>query len=178
MSDQPQQATLTGSSHRREFWMLIGYALILGVFGAFLGLAFLGIVKVGSQWFAATNLGWMGGEWWWVAVTAGAGLIVGILHRVLNLPDKTPGVIADLQAGRADPALVPGILVTSAVSLMGGASLGPEKALGSTVGGLGDLAFPTARPDGRSDPNEHVQRLRGGLWRTSVQPSGRGDADT
>ncbi len=117
--------------------MLIGYASILGVFGAVLGLVFLGIVKVGSQWFAATNLGWMGGEWWWVAVTAGAGLIVGILHRILNLPDKTPGVIADLQAGRADPALAPGILVTSAVSLMGGASLGPEKALGSTVGGLG-----------------------------------------
>jgi len=117
--------------------MLIAYALILGVIGAFLGLVFLGLVAFGSKWFVATNVGWMGGEWWWVAVTAGAGLIVGILHRVLNLPDKTPGVIADLQAGHADPALVPGILFTSAVSLMGGASLGPEKALGSTVGGLG-----------------------------------------
>jgi hypothetical protein len=83
--------------------MLIGYALILGVTGAFLGLVFLGLVAFGSQWFVATNVGWMGGEWWWVAVTAGAGLIVGILHRVLNLPDKTPGVIADLQAGHATP---------------------------------------------------------------------------
>lgn len=117
--------------------MAIGYAVALGVLGAFVGLVFLGVVHFGSQWFDATDVGWLGGQWWWVVVTAGAGLIVGILHRVMNLPDQTAGVIAELHSGHADPALVPGILVTSAVSLMGGASLGPEKALGSTVGGAG-----------------------------------------
>ena len=96
---------------------------------------FLGVIKVGSRWFEPTNLGWFGGKWWSVAVTAGAGLLVGILHHLMRLPDKTPGVLEDLNTGRAGPALVPGILVVSAVSLMGGASLGPEKTLGSTVGG-------------------------------------------
>ena len=114
---------------------MIGYAVLLGVLGALIGLAFLGVNKVGSRWFEPTNLGWFGGKWWSVAVTAGAGLLVGILHHLMRLPDKTPGVLEDLNTGRADPALVPGILVVSAVSLMGGASLGPEKTLGSTVGG-------------------------------------------
>lgn len=124
-------------TQHREFWMLLGYAVALGVLGALVGLVFLGVVHRGSQWFDASDDGWFGGSWWWVAVTAGAGLVVGVLHRLMRLPDRTPGVIQDLQSGHADPALVPGILVTSAVSLMAGASLGPEKALGSTVGGAG-----------------------------------------
>jgi H+/Cl- antiporter ClcA len=133
--DSPAQGSPPASTQSREFWLMIGYAVLLGVLGAFVGLVFLGVIKVGSRWFQATNLGWFGGKWWWVAVTAGAGLLVGILHHLMKLPDKTPGVLEDLHTGRADPGLVPGILVVSAVSLMGGASLGPEKALGSTVGG-------------------------------------------
>jgi hypothetical protein len=68
---------------------MIGYAVLLGVRGAFIGLAFLGVIKVGSRWFEPTNLGWFGGKWWWVAVTAGAGLLVGILHSLMKLPYKT-----------------------------------------------------------------------------------------
>jgi len=116
---------------------MLSYAGVLGVTGAVVALVFLGVVHRGSTWFAMNDDGWFGGAWWWVAVTSGAGLLVGALHQLLNLPDRTPGVIQDLQSGQADPSLVPGILVTSAVSLMAGASLGPEKALGSTVGGAG-----------------------------------------
>jgi H+/Cl- antiporter ClcA len=43
----------------------------------------------------------------------------------------------DLQTQHVDPRLVPGIAAVSAVSLIGGASLGPEKALGSMGGGVG-----------------------------------------
>lgn len=79
-------------------------------------------------------------------MTAGAVLIVGILRRVLNLPHKTPGVVEDLHSGHADPALVPGILATSAVSLIGGASLGPERHLAlRSAGWLLDL--PAAEPE-------------------------------
>ena len=124
-------------TQRREFWVLLAYAAALGVLGALVGLVFLGVVDFGSGWYDPTDSGWFGGSWWWVGVTAAAGLLVGALHRVMKLPDKTPGVIEDLTTGQADPAFVPGIFVTSAVSLIGGASLGPEKALGSTVGGVG-----------------------------------------
>jgi H+/Cl- antiporter ClcA len=40
-----------------------------------------------------------------------------------------------LQAEHVDPRLVPGIVAVSAVSLIGGASLGPEQALGAMGGG-------------------------------------------
>ena len=130
----PAQGSSPATTQNREFWLMIGYAVPQGL-GAFAGLAFLGVIKVGTRWFQTTDLGWFGGKWWRVAVTAGAGLLVGILHHLMKLPYKTPGVLEDLHTGRADPGLVPGILVVSAVSLIGGASLGPEKALGSTVGG-------------------------------------------
>jgi len=149
----PQRAT-----QDREFWSMAGYAVVLGVLGAVVGLLFLGVVSIGSRWFKATDPGWLGGKWWWVLVTAGAGLLVGSLHQVLDLPDKTPGVIEDLRTGHSDPALVPGILATSAVSLMGGASLGPEKALGSTVGGAG--AWVSQRRN-LSDDQTHTNTMSG-----------------
>jgi H+/Cl- antiporter ClcA len=121
----------------REFWLIIAYAVGLGVFGAFTGLVFLGVVDFGQKWYDDVDPDWFGGELWWVAVTAGAGLVVGVLHKVTRLPASTPGLIADLKSEHIEAKHVPGILAVSAASLMGGASLGPEKALGSAVGGAG-----------------------------------------
>jgi H+/Cl- antiporter ClcA len=121
----------------REFWVLIAYAVALGVFGAFAGLIFMGVVGYGNNWYVDANSGWFGGHWWWIAVTAAAGVVVGLLRRLMRLPQELPGLIADLQEEHVDPKLVPGIAAVSAVSLIGGASLGPEKALGSIGGGAG-----------------------------------------
>ena len=121
----------------REFWALIGYAAALGVFGAFAGLVFLGIIKLGSQWSTDSNPGWFGGHWWWVAVTAAAGIVVGLLRRLTRLPEDVPGLFDDVRAGHVDPRLVPGTVAVSAVSLIGGATVGPEKVLASMAGGVG-----------------------------------------
>jgi len=145
-------------TQRRQFWVMLAYAAALGVLGALVGLVFLGVVDFGSGWFDSTDPEWFGGHWWWIGVTAAAGLAVGVLHRVMRLPDKTPGVIQDLTTGKADPAVVPAIFVTSAVSLMGGASLGPEKALGSTVGGAGAWA---SRRRGMSDDQIQTNTFSG-----------------
>jgi len=121
----------------REFWVVLGYALLLGLVGAVAGLAFLGVIDVGNNWYDVSDPGWFGGQWWWIAVTAAAGLLVGLLRRLTHLPDEASGLIADLQDERVDPRPVPALVAVSAVSLIGGASLGPEKALGSVGGGLG-----------------------------------------
>ena len=121
----------------REFWVLMGYAVSLGVLGAIAGLVFMGVVGVGGSWYVASSPGWFGGHWWWVAVTAAAGVAVGLLRRLTHLPEQTPGLVADLQEQHVDARLVPGIAAVSAVSLIGGASLGPEKALGTIGGGAG-----------------------------------------
>ena len=124
-------------TQKREFWVLMGYAVALGVFGAFAGLVFIGVIKFGGKWYTDSDPGWFGGHWWWVAVAAAAGVVVGLLRRLTRLPEEVPGLFADLKTEHVDPRLVPGIAAVSAVSLIGGASLGPEKALGTMGGGAG-----------------------------------------
>ena len=116
------------------FWRLIGLAILLGIFGAFFSLAFLAIIGKGGHWWHLSNVKWGGGHWWWVAVTAAAGIAVGVLRHFTKLPWETPGLVEDLEAEHVEPKLVPGILLVSLASLVGGASLGPEKPLGSGGG--------------------------------------------
>jgi H+/Cl- antiporter ClcA len=137
MSATPGPAAEAPVTQKREFWVLMGYAAALGVVGAFAGLVFMGVVRVGGKWYTDSNPGWFGGHWWWIAVTAAAGVVVGLLRRLTRLPEEIPGLIGDLQEQHVNPRLVPGIVVVSAASLIGGASLGPEKALGSIGGGAG-----------------------------------------
>jgi H+/Cl- antiporter ClcA len=133
----PGQAAAPPVTQQREFWVLMGYAVVLGVFGAFAGLIFVGAIKLGGKWYSDSHPGWFGGHWWWVAVAAAAGVAVGLVRRLTRLPWKTPGLVEDLQTGHVDAGLVRGIAAVSLVSLIGGASLGPEKALGSMGGGAG-----------------------------------------
>ena len=124
-------------TQNREFWVLMGYAAALGVFGAFASLAFLGVIKFGGSWYTDSRAGWFGGRWWWVAVTVAAGVVVGLLRRLTRLPEEVPGLFDDLHAEHVDLGLVPGTMAVSAVSLIGGASVGPEKVLASMGGGAG-----------------------------------------
>jgi len=121
------------------FWVIMGYAALFGVVLAFAALAYLGLVKGGTNlWFTLPkNPGWFDGSLWWVAVTAGAGVLVGVLRRAFRLPAKMPGLVRELKAHHVEPANVPGGVVVSLVSLVGGASLGPEAGLGMMGGGLG-----------------------------------------
>jgi H+/Cl- antiporter ClcA len=121
----------------RDFWVLMAYALGLGIVGAFVSLAFLALIGWGNNWWSASGVGWGDGEWWWVAATTGAGLAVGLLRWATRLPESTPGLIEDIDDEHVDPRLVPGTVAVSLASLIGGASLGPEKPLGAMGGGLG-----------------------------------------
>ncbi|MGH3226128.1 MAG: chloride channel protein [Streptosporangiaceae bacterium] len=137
MSAVPGPAAVPPVTQNREFWVLMGYAAALGVFGAFASLAFLGVIKFGSSWYTDSRPGWFGGRWWWVAVTVAAGVVVGLLRRLTRLPEEIPGLFGDLQAGHVDLGLVPGTVAVAAVSLIGGASVGPEKVLSTMGGGAG-----------------------------------------
>ena len=121
------------------FWLLMRYAALFGVVLAFAALAFLGLVKGGTNlWFTLPkNPGWLDGSLWWVAVTAAAGVLVGVLRRAFRLPMKLPGTVQELKDQRVEPSTVLKAVAVSTVSLAGGASLGPEDALGKMGGGLG-----------------------------------------
>ena len=114
MSATSEPAPSPPYTEKREFWVLMGYAAALGVFGAFMALVFMGVIGFGGGWYADANPGWFGGQWWWVAVTAGAGVVVGLLRRLMRLPEEIPGLIADLKDGHVDPRLVPGITQVTA----------------------------------------------------------------
>jgi len=115
------------------------YAAVFGVVLAFAALAYLGLVSGGTDlWFTLPkDPGWMDGSLWWVAVTAGAGVVVGVLRRVFRLPVKMAGTVKELQDQRVEPSTALQGAAVSVVSLAGGASLGPEEGLGLLGGGLG-----------------------------------------
>jgi H+/Cl- antiporter ClcA len=142
----------------RDFWVLMAYAVALGVFGALVALVFMGVIGVGNNWYTDSDSGWFGGQWWWVAITAAAGVGVGLLRHVTRLPEQIPGLIADMKEEEVNPRLVPGIVAASAVSLIGGASLGPEKALGSMGGGAGTWS---SRRRGLETEDRQVNTLTG-----------------
>lgn len=134
-SDESSMTTTPAEMQPASFWRLMLYAAFLGVVGAVAGMVFIGVTGAGATWYGVPALGWFEGPVWWVGVAAVAGLIVGILRRVLKMPQKTPGIIADLKSEQVDPVRVPSVIAVSAVSLIGGASLGPEVALGQIGGG-------------------------------------------
>ncbi|WP_037041142.1 chloride channel protein [Pseudonocardia halophobica] len=158
MTAAPEPAVAPPVVQKREFWVLIGHAVVLGVFGAFAALIFVGVITFGGTWYDDARPGWFGGHWWWVAVAAAAGVAVGLVRRLTRLPWRTPGLFEDLQTEHVDPRLVPGIAAVSAVSLIGGASLGPEKALGSMGGGAGSWL---ARRRGLTTSDGQVNTLAG-----------------
>jgi len=148
MNGQPQQppdaAPSSGSdfvalTRTPGFWGLIGYAALSGVVLSFAALAFLALLSAGTDlWFTLPDdPGWFNGSLWWVAVTGGVGVVVGVLRRAFGLPAKLPGTIAEIKEQRTEPSTVLGAVAVSLLSLAGGASLGPEDALGKMGGGFG-----------------------------------------
>ncbi len=158
-------------TQKRDFWVLMGFAVVLGVFGAVAGLVFIGVIKGGGKWYSDSDSGWFGGHWWWVAVAAGAGVVVGLLRRLFRVPEDVPGLIADLSTEHVNPRLVPGIVAVSAVSLIGGASLGPEKALGAAGGGAGSWLAKRralAKEDSQVNTLAGFAGAYGGLFSSTV----------
>jgi len=171
MSAAPEPIAVPPVTQKREFWVLIGYGVALGVFGAFAGLAFLEVIKFGGSWYTDSRPGWFGGHWWWVAVTAAAGVVVGLLRRLTNLPEEVPGLFDDLQAGNIDPGIVPGTIAVSAVSLIGGASVGPEKVLSTIGGGAGSWVARRRRlgeEDSQVNTLAGIAGIFGGLFSSPV----------
>lgn len=147
-----------GVAFGRRSWVLMAYAGILGVVGAISGLVFIGVTEIGEDWYGDPGLGWFDGHVWWILVAAVAGLVVGVLRRWLRLPDHVPGLIEDLEEEHIDVRRVPSIVAVSAVSLIGGASLGPEVALGQMGGGSGAWL---ARRRELDDPTTKAMTLSG-----------------
>ena len=65
-----------------------GYALALGVVGGFAGLVFMGVIGLGTTGTSIRNPAGSAANGCSIAVTAGAGVVVGLLRRLTRLPEK------------------------------------------------------------------------------------------
>jgi H+/Cl- antiporter ClcA len=122
----------------RGFWLRMGRAVIIGTLAGVAALAFTQIVRFGSEliWPEDIDYGWMGGEWWWVAVLSLTGLIVGVMRLLLPVDDLS-GSLTIIQESNVDRSTALPAIAISIVSMIGGASLGPFDGgvrAGATIG--------------------------------------------
>jgi H+/Cl- antiporter ClcA len=110
----------------RGFWLRMGRSIVIGTLAGFAALAFTQIVRLGTNvvWSADIDYGWMGGEWWWVAVLGTTGLIVGVMRLLLPVDDLS-GSLTIIQESKVDRGTALPAIAVSIVSMVGGASLGP-----------------------------------------------------
>ena len=62
VSATPKEAVSPPVTQKREFWVLMGYTVVLGVFGAFASLVFIGVINLGGKWYDDSHPGWFGGQ--------------------------------------------------------------------------------------------------------------------
>lgn len=122
----------------RGFWLRMGRAVIIGALAGGAALAFTQIVRFGTEliWPENIDYGWMGGEWWWVALLSLTGLIVGVMRLFLPL-DDLKGSLAIIQGSSVDRSTALPAIAVSLVSMIGGASVGPFDGgvrAGATIG--------------------------------------------
>ena len=120
---------------------LLALVVLLGLISALVTFAFMVLVNQGTRlvWEqAAEALGVDQRLFTFLVCTVG-GLLVGLLVKLFG---DHSGIFAEMmqefgKTGRFDYRNAPGIVVTAFVSLIAGASLGPEAPLADACGGIG-----------------------------------------
>ena len=125
-----------GFGNKLKFWKVIFFAGLVSCFMGLASAAFMNIAdEVPKQWCTCDFTNdpscgeWYNGEKWWVLVTGGAGLAVGVIRWLFSYPDNLPGIFKDIKSFHVEPKWIPLTYCISAISLAGGATLGPEQAL-------------------------------------------------
>ena len=123
----------------RRFWIVLGRAILIGVIAGAGALAFTQVVRFGTDllWPDITDVGWMQGSWTSVAILGLTGLTVGVMRVFLAVPDDLSGSLTIIQESSVDRSSALQAIAVSAVSLIGGVSLGPFDGgvrTGATVG--------------------------------------------
>lgn len=130
---------------------LMALVIVLGVVSALLTFAFVALVELGTVaiWEQAAAALGMNVRLFTVLVCTVGGLLVGLLVKLFG---DHGAIFAELMAefgktGRFNYHHAPGIVVTALVSLISGASLGPEAPLADACGGLGTLTSDRLKLD-------------------------------
>jgi H+/Cl- antiporter ClcA len=125
----------------KPYFRLMALVALMGIVSALVTFVFMAFVNGSIAWIweaSALALG-MDPRLFTLLVCTLGGLLVGLL---VNYFGDHNAIFSELmrefgKTGRFDYRHAPGILVTSFISLIAGAALGPESALADTCGGIG-----------------------------------------
>jgi len=126
-----------------SYMKLLALVILLGLISALITFVFMFLVHQGTSLLweqAALTLG-LDPRLFTLLVCSLGGLLVGLLVKFFG---DHSGIFAEVmqefgKTGRFDYRNAPGIVITAFVSLISGASLGPEAPLADACGGLGTL---------------------------------------
>ena len=134
-----------------SYFKLMALVVVLGVISALVTFAFIALVQMGTQrlWEDAAQALGLDIRLFTILVCTVGGLLVGLLVKLFG---DHNGIFADLMSefgktGRFDYRNAPGIVITAFVSLISGASLGPEVPLADACGGIGTLVSDKLKLD-------------------------------
>jgi H+/Cl- antiporter ClcA len=137
----------------KPYLRLMALVALLGVVSAVITFAFMALVNQGIDliWDQAPLLVGLDARLFTFLVCTLGGLLVGLLVKIFG---DHNAIFAELmqefgRTGRFDYRHAPGIVVTALVSLISGASLGPEAPLADACGGLGTWASDKLKLDER-----------------------------
>jgi H+/Cl- antiporter ClcA len=128
----------------KPYFRLMALVALLGVVSAVVTFAFMALVHEGTRlvWEQTAQLVGIDSRLFTLLVCTLGGLLVGLLVKLFG---DHSSIFAEVmrefgKTGRFDYRNAPGIVITALVSLVSGASLGPEAPLADACGGIGTWA--------------------------------------
>lgn len=148
----------TAFARSRDYWLRMGWGLVMGAIGAIGAFLFLALMNLGISlvWPEPPGPKPFSGSWQIIATMTVAGLIVGLIRRYLPVEDVD--VFSAIVKGHMKTRPIPGALLVALVSLIGGFSLGPEVPTG--MGGAAAGSWLSRRRR-LSEESERVNVLSG-----------------
>lgn len=148
------------------FWKTMFLSGLIGCFMGIAGVGFMNVVDyVPTLWInngdfdQASDCDFNAGKLYWLCVPMLSGLVIGLLRHFFQYPDNLPGLFKEINNHHVEPKWAPLTFLISAISLGGGASLGPEQALGNLGGGI--ATFITHRIPSESAEDKNLLVLAG-----------------
>lgn len=134
---------------------LLAWSIAIGIAAGSMALVYSAATTAGLEWlFGEPTADVWSGRWWWMIVVPAAAIAVDLLRRAWDIPEQVPGAIAMANRGWVEPDSATALVAISALSLIGGASLGPS--FGVIVAG-GGLAAAIARRTGVRDEEDDAR---------------------
>jgi len=125
-----------GFARSKEYWVRFGWGMLIGFLAALGVLGFNYVMNLGltALWPEDTGAEPFSGSLWIIVILTVAGLIVGLIHHFMETEDVD--AVTGIVSGKINTRPIPGGLLASLVSLVGGFSVGPEVPSGMIAGGL------------------------------------------